>query len=110
MAIAMLLFFKKYVHVPTTLERIVTRISPLMFGVYVIHEGTGEIGRLLYTLPEAWLAAHTQLHPMGIVFICAALTFAACVALDYVRHLVVAPLKRMAVPYINKIDERWGFR
>ena len=107
MAIGALLFFHKFVHVPEAVGRIVSKISPLMFGIYIIHEGTG-IGRQLYTIPERWLANHTNLSPLIIVFVCAIATYVICMLLDEIRRIVVLPFKRIAIARLKKLDESLG--
>ncbi len=59
-----------------------------MFGVYLLHDTTS-IGRKLYQIPEAWLAANTDLHPMIVVFLCACLTFCICLGVDFLRRAMV---------------------
>ena len=72
MAIAAFLFFYKYVRLPEWVNAIARKISPLMFGVYLMHEATG-VGRMLYILPQRW-ASSLQLHPVLIIFSTAVLT------------------------------------
>lgn len=103
MAIGALIFFHKYIHVKQVVGRIVCKMAPLMFGVYIIHEGTG-IGRQLYTIPERWLALHSNLNPLLIVLFCAIATYGICIILDGTRHLLVRPIYRIVVARLKKLD------
>ena len=74
MALSMLLLFVKFIRIPLWLSRLFVQISPLMFGVYIIQEGTG-IGRYLFILPERVLAETTSLHPLLVVLLHAGAAF-----------------------------------
>lgn len=107
MAIALLLFFVKKVKVPDLLAKCIVKIAPLMFGVYIIHEGTG-IGRKLFTIPQAWMAGHASLSPLIIVFISAIITFWVAICMESIRRIMVAPLRRKLIPMLKQVDARLG--
>ena len=106
MGIAVVLFFVKYVRIRPAVSKIVERIAPLMFGVYIIHEGTG-IGRCLYRIPQSWLIAHTDMNPVAIVFATAIMALAACLVCESLRRLLVAPLRKCLVPRLKELDARF---
>ena len=108
MAIVVLLFFVKFVHLPRFISAIVEKIAPLMFGVYILQEGTF-IGRDFFIIPETWLAGHTRLNMMFIVFVSAGFTFVVCAMLDALRRAMVAPLKSVIMPRLKRLDQKLGF-
>ena len=105
MAFAMLLFFERRVRPPPWLARTCSRLSPLMFGVYLAHTQTG-VGAELYRMPERWLASGTSFHPAIVVLCGAVVAFSACSAVDLVRRLSCARLCVAAGPLCCAIDVR----
>jgi len=107
MAIAMLLLFSKFVKVPQWLSRIVIRISPLMFGVYIIHDTT-TFGRQIYRIPQEWMAANFGWHPLAIIFTTAIGCFAVCIVIECVRRWTTAPFVRWVMPKVRLLDGKLG--
>jgi len=107
MAIAMLLLFAKFVKVPQWLSRIVIRIAPLMFGVYIIHDTT-TFGRQIYRLPQEWMAANLGWHPLAIIFTTAIGCFVVCIVIECVRRWATAPFVRWVMPKVRLVDEKLG--
>ena len=60
-AVALLLLFVKFVHIPAWLSRVTSAIAPLMFGVYVIHEGTF-VGRKLFVIVQEKILTFVNMH------------------------------------------------
>ena len=105
MAFAMLLFFERRLRPSPWLARTCSRLSPLMFGVYLAHTQTG-IGVELYAIPERWLAVQTSLHPVIIVLCGAVVTFSASAFADYARHRLFVRLRSAMAPPCRTIDNR----
>lgn len=105
MAIAGLVFFAKYVRVPDRLARVVTAVSPLTFGIYIIHETTS-FGRLIYQVPQRWLAEmFGDGYQVSIVLCTAIFCFSLCAGVDALRRVVVSPIVRKIMPMLAKIDK-----
>lgn len=107
MALAGLLLFAKFVRIPQWIADVVTRISPLMFGVYVIHDTT-TFGRLIYRIPQTWMAENLGWHPIFIIFLTAIGCFALCIMVEGLRRILVGPFVRWIMPKIQAIDHRIG--
>ena len=105
-AICIVAFFALRVYVPEWLSRVVTVISPSMFGVYLMHHTTS-FGRLLYRIPQEWLMAQVSLHPALVVFLSAVVCFVLCVGADVLRRFLLrcisGPIKRL----LSFVDARW---
>lgn len=91
MGIAMFLLFQKYIRFPRFINSIARKISPYMFGVYIIHEATG-VGRMLYTLPQQWAASCCS-HISIIIFVTALMTFCICIVIEMCRVQVLNMVK-----------------
>lgn len=92
LAIAVLVYFARYVNVSGRFATLVRFCSPSMFAIYLLHDTTS-FGSLIYRAPETWLAANTSLHPSLIIFLCAVLTFIVCLAADTVRRGIFKVLR-----------------
>lgn len=107
MAIAGLLLFAKFVKVPSWMVGTIGKISPLMFGVYIIHDTT-TFGRLIYRLPQEWMANNLSWHPLVVVFVTAVLCFVVCCSIEGIRRIVSGPFVRWVAPHIQSLDRRLG--
>lgn len=85
MAVAMMVWFGKYVRVPEKLGSILRFIGPSMFGIYLCHDTTS-YGTLLYRIPENWLLQNSALHPALIIPLCAVEAFCVCLLIDLMRR------------------------
>lgn len=108
MAVAGLVFFSKYVRVPGRIARVVMALSPLTFGIYILHETT-VFGRLIYRIPQEKISdALGGGHPLLIIFVTAVFCFALCACIDALRRVIVSPLAKLILPHLAKIDKRVG--
>lgn len=101
-AVALLLLFVWYVRVPNWLGRACVFMGPSMFGVYLLHDAT-PWGAEMYRRPEQWLDAG-GLNPILVVFICAVLTFAACLCMDLLRRAMLRLLVKMKGRVLHEIE------
>ena len=108
MGISMLLLFVNFVKLPKIHALVVAKLAPLMFGVYIIHEGTS-LRRQLYIVPERYLSVNTSLQQLIIVILAGFFTFVVSVGLEYLRSMCFAPIENILVKRIRSIDMRLGF-
>ena len=87
MAVAMMVWFAKFAHVPKWLGRVCGFCGPSMFGIYLCHNAT-RFGLSIYRMPETWLSQHTSLHPSVIISLCAVGTFLLCLGVDLARRFL----------------------
>lgn len=109
MATSCLLAFQRIGKVSQCMERVVTSVSPLMFGVYIIHNTTS-FGSLLYRVPQDWLVNVCNWHPMLIVLISAVFCFAICIMVEAMRRLICYRFSSCILDKINQIDLKLGFK
>ena len=87
LAVVVLVYFARFVQVWKGCEKLILFLSPSMFGIYLLHNGTS-FGDLIFVLPERYLAENYGWHPLAIIFVCAVLTFGICLAMDLLRRLL----------------------
>ena len=100
MAVAMMVWFAKFVKVPEVLGKFLRFIGPSMFGIYLCHDTTS-YGTLIYRLLEKWLVQNTVLHPSVIIVLCAVETFGFCLLIDLMRRGVFKLGEKMFVRFQN---------
>lgn len=100
LAIAIMLYFFKFVRLPERVGKIFAFLAPSMFGVFLLHHTTG-FGPLIYCIPQKWLATRTTLSPVIIVLITGVCTFAICLAADLMRRVGVWGLLRIFRRVVN---------
>lgn len=86
MAVSLMVYFGKFIHVPEWTGKIVRFIGPSMFGIYLCHDTTS-FGTQIYRIPETWLVQNTTFHPAIIIPICAVGTFLVCLSIDLFRRM-----------------------
>ena len=91
MAIAMLLLFEKFIHVPQWLGRVCVWAAPSMFAIYLIHD-VSSFGKLFYQVPQEWLYDR-GVNVVLTIFISAAVCFVICLSVDLIRRGVIFFLK-----------------
>lgn len=84
MALALLVFFERFIILPQWLCRVCVWIAPSMFGVYLLHEPSC-FGRFFHRVPLQFLVEHGFSPELAIV-IAAVACFAICLALDLMRR------------------------
>lgn len=84
-------------------------MTPLMFGVYMMHEGT-EVGRMLYIIPQHYMLSSTSLSPLLIIPISAVICFMLCIVIDCVRRFLIRYFSSYLICMANRADEVIGLR
>lgn len=91
-AVATVAAIAKWGNVSSWFGSLCVRISPLIFGVYVLHNNT-TFGKLLYIIPERLLAS--VLPPVCIMPIVASMVFCLCIFVEFIRHCFVRCIIRI---------------
>ena len=84
MAIALLIFFDRYVNIPQWLAKVCVWAAPAMFGIYLLHAPTS-FGRLLHNIPLCFLVDRGINSSLAIVY-SALICFVACFVIEAVRR------------------------
>ncbi len=89
-AMAMMMTFVRHVKIPGWLEKIVAKIAPSMFGVYLFHQSLVRYNGTSSVMSGATVAKIVGSMPGPLViFLAAIAAFAASVAVDMARRLAV---------------------
>lgn len=95
-ALVLVVFFVRKVHLPAWLDKTASFLAPSMFGVYLLHETTA-FGHEIFRVPQSWMVTHWQL-PSGVVILLSAMiTFVACVVVDLMRRGLVGGVRHLLV-------------
>lgn len=100
-AMVVLLLFVQKVRVWSWLGKLCSFCGPSMFGIFLLHKDTTSFGRLLYFVPEEWMA-RAGLHPVLNVFLAGVFLFAFGLTVDLVRRGVY-----ICIGFIGKTIVNW---
>ena len=110
MAVALLIYFEKFVRLPNWLAKLSVYLAPSMFSVYLLHTSCVAFGRQLFLAPQIWIHKHTTIGALGEIVFSGITCFGICVFIDLTRRFLLRVPCKIATSYIHKIDERIGLR
>lgn len=108
MAVALLIYFEKFVRLPNWLAKLSVYLAPSMFSVYLLHTSCVAFGRQLFLAPQIWIHKHTTIWALWEIVFSGLLCFCICVTIDVVRRCVLKAPCAWLTSCIRRADERLG--
>lgn len=105
-AVAIVMYFARYVRVPEWLGRLGAFVGPSTFAIFLFHHATC-FGNDIYRVQQFALVDRWGVHPLPIIAVTAVSTFVLCLMVDLLRRVVFGLVRPRSERVLAWLDRKW---